>query len=99
MVTSCEMGLTSTNFCSQPGIVSGLTKVLLANDNGNTIRNMTPCTAPDVLTFIPTNTEIQQKQSAKAMEMPMPAVAASGFVVIRNPISMPNPRVTTHRIR
>ena len=26
-----------------------------------------PCTAPEVRAFIPTNTEIQQKHSAKAM--------------------------------
>ena len=29
---------------------------------------MIPCTAPDVRAIIPTNTEIQQKQSAKAIE-------------------------------
>jgi len=72
---------------------------LLANDNGNTIRNITPCTAPDVRTVIPTNTEIQQKHNAKAMEIPIAAVAAIGLVSIRKPMSMPNPRVTTHRIR
>ena len=80
-------------------MVSGLTKVLLANDSGNTIRNMMPWTAPDVLTFIPTNTEIQQKHSAKAIEMPMPADAASALVSIRKPMIMPKPRVTTQRIR
>ena len=63
--------MTLTKVCSQLGMVSGLTKVLLAKDNGNTIRNITPCTAPDVRTVIPTNTEIQQKHSAKAMEMPI----------------------------
>ena len=49
--------------------------------------------------FIPTKTEIQQKQSANAIEMPIPAVAAITLVSMRKPISMPNPSVTTHRIR
>ena len=99
VVTNWEIGLISTKFCNHVGIVLGSTKVLLANDNGSTIRNMIPCTAPDVRAFIPTKTEIQQKQSAKAIEMPIPAVAAIALVSMRKPISMPNPSVTTHRIR
>ena len=31
---------------------------------------MIPCTAPDVRAIMPTNTEIQAKQSAKAIEIP-----------------------------
>ena len=58
-----------------------------------------PCTAPEVRTFMPTNTEIQQKHSAKAIEIPIPAEAASALVSIRKPMIMPKPRVTTQRMR
>ena len=78
VVTSWVIGLTLTKVCSQPGMVSGSTKVLEPNDSGSTIRNITPCTAPGVRTSMPTQTEIQQKHSAKAIEMPTAAVAAIG---------------------
>ena len=50
------------------------------------IRNMIPCTAPDVRTFIPTNTDTQLSDSAKTIASRQPARALSGFVRIRKPI-------------
>ena len=41
-----------------------------------------PCTDPDVRAFIPIQTEIQQKQSAKATDKPIAAYgSATGLVV------------------
>ena len=48
---------------------------------------MIPCTAPDVRAIMPMNTEIQQKHSANAIEMPTAATAASGLVVTRKPMT------------
>ena len=86
METRCEIGLTLTKACSQPGIVSVGTKVLLPKLSGSTIRNMMPCTAPEVRATIPTNTEIQQKHSAKAMESPDGRERLRGPVSTRKPI-------------
>ena len=82
-----KIGLTLMKACNQPGIDDTGTNVLLPNDSGKMSRNMIPCTDPDVRAIIPTKTEIQQKHSANAIETPIAAIAASGFVVIRNPIT------------
>ena len=90
VLTRCEIGLTLTNACSQPGIVSVSTNVLLPKLSGSTSRNMIPCTAPGVRAIIPTNTEIQQKHSAKAMEIATAASTSSAEVSTRKPIRKPN---------
>src|ERR1019366_8671142 len=66
-------GLTLMKACNQPGTVEIFTKTLLPNESGSTSRNMMPCTAPDVRATIPTKTEIQQKHSANAIEIPIAA--------------------------
>ena len=93
--TRCEIGLTFTNACSQPGIVAVATKVLLPKLSGSTSRNPIPCTAPDVRATMPMKTEIQQKHRAKAMARPTAASADTQLVWTRKPISMPAPKVTT----
>ena len=45
-----------------------------------------PCTAPGVRAIMPTNTEIQQKQSANAIDDRDAASAAGGLVSIRKPM-------------
>jgi hypothetical protein len=75
------------NACNQPGMVEVGTNVLLPNERGSTSRNMTPCTAPDVRTFMPTHTEIQQKHSANAIDRLMAATADSASVSTRKPIT------------
>ena len=97
--TRCENGLTFMNACSQPGTVDVFTKTLLPNDSGSTSRNMMPCTAPEVRAIMPTNTEIQQKHSANAIEIPIAASIANGLVWIRNPMRYPKPSVITQTIR
>lgn len=84
--------MTSTKACSQPGRLSVGTNTLLPNDNGRTSRNITPCTAPEVRTFKPTNTETQQKQSAKPIETATAASSSTGPVCTRKPSSVPKPR-------
>src|SRR5579863_9726474 len=81
--TRCESGFTFTNACSQPGIVETRTNVLLPNDSGNTIRNITPCTAPADRTVMPTNTEIQANDSAKQIAIATAASSFSGSVWTR----------------
>ena len=60
---------------------------------------MIPCTAPGVRAIIPTNTEIQAKQSAKAIEIPSAASTPSQLVPTWKPMRRPTPIVTTKRIR
>ena len=47
---------------------------------------MIPCTAPDVRAIIPTNTEIQEKHSAKAIEIPSGRSTPSQLVPTRKPM-------------
>ena len=55
---------------------------------------MIPCTAPGVRAIIPTNTEIQPKQSANAIEQRRaPPSTPSQPVATRKPMSMPKPIV------
>ncbi len=81
------IGLTFVNACSHPGIDATGTNVLLPKDSGKIIRNMMPCTEPDVRAFMPTQTDTHAKHSANAMATPMAASRASGFVSMRNPIT------------
>jgi len=99
VATSGLIGLTWTNPCNQPGNEAVGTYTLLPKANGNTSRNITPCTAPDVRTIMPTNTEIQQKHSPKPIDRATAASAGTTPVVIRKPITAPKPSITTHTVR
>ena len=95
-LTRWLIGLTSTNACSQPGMVSAATKTLLPNASGKISRNMIPCTAPGVRTIIPTYTEIQPKHSAKPMASarePNTPLQLAGS----NPMRTPTPTITVNR--
>jgi len=81
------IGLTSVNVCSQPGIESGDTKADEPKLSGSTIRNMIPCTAPAVRARMPTNTDAQQKHSAKATASRQASSTSGALVVARNPMT------------
>src|SRR5262249_52962939 len=89
-VARSDIGLTSTNACSQPGIVSVGTSRLLANTSGNIAVKPKSCTPCAVLASSPIRAEIQHMASANPSTSRQPAVAASALVVIRNPSSIPN---------
>ena len=54
-----------------------------------------PCTAPGVRAIMPTNTDAQQRHSAKAIASAQAASTSSGPVPARKPSTMPKPIVTT----
>src|SRR5580698_6307384 len=83
--TTCEIGLTFTNACSQPGIDFTATNVLLANVSGSTSSIITPWTDPALRIFSPTQTEIQANDSAKQIDSPIAASSDMKLVSIRKP--------------
>src|ERR1700712_2808879 len=76
----CEIGLTFTNDCSQPGSVVVETNTLLPNVSGKMVRNRMPCTEPDVRANMPTSTDTQHRHNAKPTDSAHAARAASGLV-------------------
>lgn len=83
--TTCEIGLTFTNACSQPGIDDTFTKVLLANVSGSTSSIITPWTDPALRIFSPTQTEIHANESAKQIDSPIAASSDMKLVSTRKP--------------
>ena len=85
MPIRCVSGLTSVKDCSQPGIVSIGTNVLVPNVSGNMIRKTIPCTEPGVRAIMPMKTEAQLRHSAKAIAIATAASTSNGLVVARKP--------------
>ena len=87
--------MTFTQACSQPGIVSALTKVVDPKVSGNRTRKPRPCTAPDSRTSMPMKMKTQHRHSAKPSTSRQAAKACNGSVPTRKPSAMPNANVTT----
>src|SRR5688500_20180840 len=57
----CVTGFNDTTFCSQPGMVAGLTKMLLTMVSGNSSRKLEVITDSGVFTSILTTIQIQAR--------------------------------------
>ena len=71
----------------EAGSVAGGTSALEANESCMMMRNMMPCTAPDVRTFIPAKTDTQDSESANRTASRHPATADAKSESIRKPIT------------
>ena len=67
--------------------MSAPTNTLDAKLSGMISANIRPCTAPGVRTFIETKTGSQLRHSANSTASRQPAIARSGSVSIRKPIT------------
>src|SRR4051812_32637295 len=91
---TCVTGLIATHPCSQSGSVDAGTKVDEPNVSGNTSRNDSPCTAPELRASIPTSTETQLSDTAKVIMSTTAISTKYHGVWNRNPIATPNSRLT-----
>ena len=66
--TRCVSGLTSTNACSQPGIVSAGTNAFEPKLSGRITSTRIPWTAPGERATMPTQTDAQHMHSAKPID-------------------------------
>jgi hypothetical protein len=93
-VTRWLTGLTSTQACSQPGIVDGSTNTLLANVSGNSSIMLTPITAFGVRMISPRIVNVQlsenENTSRSSTASRTPTAPPSG----RKPSRSPSPIVT-----
>ena len=90
-----QIGLTWTKACSQPGIVSVGTKVLLPKLSGSTIRNPMPCTAPGGAgDHADEDRDPAEAEREPDRERHRRQARTSGSVWTRNPMIIPAPRVT-----
>src|SRR5690606_37228257 len=91
----CVTGLKATMAWSQPGIVAGSTKMLLAKVRGKMIRKFAVMTDSGVSAMRPARMKIQETANAKtrrsATARPMPSTPPSG----RNPRANPSASVTS----
>ncbi len=76
----------SAHALSQPGIDEVPTNTLLPNVNGMISTNIMPCTAPGVLSSMPTNTDAQQKHSPNTSASPIAISSSTGPVCTRKPM-------------
>src|SRR5690349_13494602 len=66
VLTTCVTGLMLTTVCSHDGMVSGLTKILLAKVSGNEAIPLTAWTASGVFMTKPTAVQIHDRLKANA---------------------------------
>src|SRR5262245_65151645 len=89
------IGFTSTNDCTQPGIVSGSTNTLLANVSGNSTVMLSYITDSGVCNFNPsavhTHDKLNEKTSSSATAATTPMTPPSG----RKPSARPTAMTTT----
>ena len=92
------IGLTSTNACTQPGIVDGSTKTLLAKVSGNSTVMLTCITDSGVCIFRPsavhTHDRLNENTSSSATASTTPSGPPSG----RKPRTTPTTITTTDAI-
>src|SRR5688572_692400 len=68
--TRCVTGLTSTNACSQPGIVVGCTNTLLRNVSGNSTSMLVPITDFSLRSSRPSHVQIQENANENTISSP-----------------------------
>jgi hypothetical protein len=97
-VARCVTGLYSTMVRSQPGIVAGSTKMLLANVRGKRSRKLVVMTDSGVLTNMLTMIQIHETLNANSSTRPTAARTPSGPPPGRNPRRRPTMRMTSAAI-
>lgn len=95
------IGLTSTQACSQPGMVSVRAKMFAPKVSGKPMSIAVPCTLRGFFIVTPSTTKIHDIANAKTRTSPTAARAENTSVWTRNPIAEPKPNTiaieTTYR--